>query len=227
MRDNIGEIVTVDRLAEAALFSKFHFTRIFRSVTGISPGHFMSAIRIAEAKRLLLSTKYTVADIGTLVGYSSPSTFSARFTRSVGVGPAAFRGRHGPPTTICIGWLPQRCGSFVHGVVRTDGSSDTGPIFVGLFPQPIAEGRPSSWTVLPRPGPYRLASPPNGRWHLVAYPVGSTAACSTPTAGLGVGARSGPLHIPVGFYQPSINVTLRAWREIDPPTLLFMPGVTC
>ncbi|MEV4511100.1 helix-turn-helix transcriptional regulator [Dactylosporangium sp. NPDC049525] len=227
MRNHVSESVTIDRLAEAALFSKYHFTRIFRSITGISPGHFMSAVRIQEAKRLLLSTRYTVADIGTSVGYASPSTFSARFTRSVGVGPAAFRGRHRPPTPIFINWLPPRCGTMVHGVVRTDSSLETGPIFVGLFPQPIAEGIPASWTVLPQPGPYRLVNPPKGRWHLVAYPVGPASACITPGSDRGIGARSGPLPIQVGIYRPPVNVTLRTWRDVDPPTLLFLPGVTC
>ena len=37
MRENLGEQLTVDDMARSAMFSKFHFTRIFQRVTGVSP----------------------------------------------------------------------------------------------------------------------------------------------------------------------------------------------
>src|SRR4051812_16414952 len=82
MNENLSEPLTIDDLADVAMFSKFHFSRIFRNITGIPPGRFLSAVRLQEAKRLLLSTSLTVADISSQVGYSSIGTFSTRFKSS-------------------------------------------------------------------------------------------------------------------------------------------------
>src|ERR1043165_8139811 len=85
MRSNLGDSLAIDDLARSAMFSKFHFSRVFQRVTGVSPGRFLSAMRLEEAKRLLVSTSFTVADISHRVGYNSVGTFSSRFRSSVGV----------------------------------------------------------------------------------------------------------------------------------------------
>jgi AraC family transcriptional regulator len=91
MRENLSDPLNIDDMARVAMFSKFHFTRVFQRVTGISPGRFLSAVRLQEAKRLLISTKLNVADISLRVGYASVGTFSTRFTKSVGVPPTTYR----------------------------------------------------------------------------------------------------------------------------------------
>src|SRR5436305_4511192 len=91
MRERLGEELTIDDLARAALFSKFHFTRLFQRLTGVSPGRFLSALRLQRAKQLLVSTSMNVADISVYVGYNSVGTFSSRFSRSVGMSPTAYR----------------------------------------------------------------------------------------------------------------------------------------
>src|SRR5215813_8881373 len=91
MHANLGEQLTIDDMARVALFSKFHFSRIFLRVTGVSPGRFLAALRLEQAKRLLASTTFNVADISMHVGYTSVGTFSSRFTRSVGVSPTTYR----------------------------------------------------------------------------------------------------------------------------------------
>src|SRR5215212_10512242 len=52
MRENLGEQLTVDDMARTAMFSKFHFSRFFQRVTGVSPGRLLSAMRLQEAKHL-------------------------------------------------------------------------------------------------------------------------------------------------------------------------------
>src|SRR2546421_10686882 len=91
MQQNLGERLTIDDMARSAMFSKFHFSRVFQRVTGVSPGRFLSAMRLEEAKRLLVSTSFTVSDISHRVGYNSVGTFSARFRTSVGVSPSMYR----------------------------------------------------------------------------------------------------------------------------------------
>ncbi|MFG2648254.1 helix-turn-helix transcriptional regulator [Streptomyces sp. NPDC048436] len=85
------EPLTLDDIARSAMVSKFHFLRVFTRVTGVTPGRFLSAVRLHEAKRLLRTTSLNVADISAQVGYSSTGTFSRRFSESVGVSPTRYR----------------------------------------------------------------------------------------------------------------------------------------
>src|SRR5947208_14188411 len=71
--------------------SRSYFARLFRDVTGITPGRFLAAIRIHQAKCLLLSTSTTVTDISFAVGYNSLGSFTTYFSNSVGVPPGRFR----------------------------------------------------------------------------------------------------------------------------------------
>ena len=50
--------------------------------------------RLIEAKRSLLYTSMTVAEIGYALGFRDPAYFSRFFTRRVGMPPNSFRGRH-------------------------------------------------------------------------------------------------------------------------------------
>ncbi|MBM7774565.1 AraC-like DNA-binding protein [Actinokineospora baliensis] len=108
MYDNLGAQITVDDLARTALYSKFHFSRAFQRVTGVPPGRFLSAMRLLEAKRLLLSTTISVTEIGQQVGYASIGTFSSRFSDNVGAPPSLYRelGRIGTGTTALLDDAP-------------------------------------------------------------------------------------------------------------------------
>src|SRR5256885_16469217 len=88
MQENLGERLTIDDMARSAMFSKFHFSRVFQRVTGVSPGRFLSAMRLAEAKRLLLGTSFPVAGTSHPVGYNRVGTCHPRFPS---------RGRRSPP----------------------------------------------------------------------------------------------------------------------------------
>jgi AraC-like DNA-binding protein len=91
MRTNYSEPLTVRDVAGAALVSPYHFSRLFHAIVGVPPGRYLAAVRLFEAKRMLLTTSMNVADIVTTVGYSSVGTFTTRFTRAVGVSPTQYR----------------------------------------------------------------------------------------------------------------------------------------
>lgn len=91
MRTELGQAQPLADLARVGRYSRFHFHRIFREFTGITPARFLTALRMAQARRLLLRSAMTVADIGMTVGYTSLGTFTTQFTGLVGVSPARFR----------------------------------------------------------------------------------------------------------------------------------------
>ena len=172
MHERLSEPVTVDDMARAAMFSKFHFTRMFQRATGVSPARFLSALRLQRAKHLLTSTTMTVVDISVLVGYNSVGTFSSRFSRSVGLSPTDYRRRGGHTDRIRLA-EPRGSASGVATVSGVIEGHDErrGLVFAGLFPECVPEGRPVCCTILDEPGSYRFDNVPTGRWYLLAQSV--------------------------------------------------------
>ncbi|WP_103352559.1 AraC family transcriptional regulator [Amycolatopsis sp. CA-128772] len=223
MRDNLGERLTIDDLARAAMFSKFHFTRVFLRVTGLSPGRFLSALRLAEAKRLLATTVISVADISHQVGYNSVGTFSARFSGSVGVSPSGYRQLHGMAPRIADRQAQPGSGATVRGQLRVASAAEVGPVFVGLFAARIAEGAPARYAILPGPGPYALTDVPLGSWYVLTHAYGTTPLDNhglRPFTGL-----TGPVTIHRGVTASLADVRLRPRHGFDPPVLLALPDL--
>jgi AraC-like DNA-binding protein len=226
MRENIGETLTIDDMARTVMFSKFHFSRFFQRVTGVSPGRFLSAMRLQEAKRLLISTSLTVTDVSHRVGYTSVGTFSSRFTRSVGVSPTTYRqlGGFTPPlTTDESRSSAEPRGATVRGEIRSARADHLGLIFAGLFADPIPRGQPVRTTVLHRTGPYQLTNVPHGTWYLIAHSVaaGLEEALSEPIAGdrtLCFGS-TGPIRIRPDTSVHPADVRLQPMESLDPPVI--------
>lgn len=91
MRQHLAEPLQLADLARVAPFSPFYFHRLFRDVTTMTPARFLAALRMAEARRLLLHTDRTVTAISRCVGYTSAATFTTQFSRLVGTTPGYFR----------------------------------------------------------------------------------------------------------------------------------------
>jgi AraC-like DNA-binding protein len=105
MRQEPSRPLSLADLASVGLFSRYHFHRMFRSVTAETPARFLAALRMADARRMLLHTSFTVAQIGSSVGYSSTGTFATQFTRLVGTSPLRFRElarRHAERSINCL-----------------------------------------------------------------------------------------------------------------------------
>src|SRR5690242_5917320 len=90
-RERLCEPISLHDMSRVAYLSAFHFNRVFHQITGLPPNKFISALRLDEAKRLLLNTNFSITDICFEVGYNSLSTFTRRFTQRVGLGPREFR----------------------------------------------------------------------------------------------------------------------------------------
>lgn len=231
MRENIGDQFSLDDMARTANYSKFHFSRAFQRVTGVSPGRFLAAVRLQEAKRLLVSTSLTVTDISHRVGYTSVGTFSSRFRASVGVSPTTYRQLGGFAPHIP---MARRSGNTrtatVQGEVFAPSCGTPGLIFIGLFPDGIPQGAPIRCSVLSRPGPYVLTSVPPGTWHLLAHSVAlgrESMLADGPFAddlALAV-ASSGPITIRPGVPVRHADLALRPSCVLDPPVLLALLDV--
>lgn len=54
---NLDQPLPLDQLADVALFSKFHFHRVFYAKVRETPGQFIQRLRVEKAVRLLLSNR--------------------------------------------------------------------------------------------------------------------------------------------------------------------------
>ncbi|WP_332307164.1 helix-turn-helix transcriptional regulator [Saccharomonospora marina] len=206
-------------MAQTAMFSKFHFTRIFQRATGVSPGRFLSALRLQEAKRLLLTTSMTVADISHLVGYNSIGTFSSRFHSSVGVSPTAYR-HHGGllPPPPAARTADAKNPATVRGRLSHSPGCRTDQVILGLFSDRIAQGVPVSRATLRGAGAFELADVPEGTWHLLAH--ASVCSMDNPAHRQLYVAAWGPIEVTSGMQLGDIDLWLRPKRIFDPPMLL-------
>jgi AraC family transcriptional regulator len=221
IRARYEEPLSLDDMARHAMISKFHFLRTFRRVTGVTPGRFLSAVRIHEAKHLLLTTSLSVAEISARVGYGSLGTFTRRFTECVGMSPTAYR------TLTCAERVPDAGANSapagaagLSGLIRTDRPS-VSPIFVGLFDSPVPLGRPVVCGIFTQDGSWRLDDVPPGHWYLLAAAI--DAAPADPDTPLLTGV-SDEIRVRPGHHQ-NVEITIRPadWRL--PPLLSVLPGI--
>ncbi len=77
-------------LAAAAGMSRFHFHRVFKSVTGLTPRAYAAAQRAARVREGL-GRGATVTDAIYAAGFNSSARFYAGATQALGMTPAAFR----------------------------------------------------------------------------------------------------------------------------------------
>ncbi|PDT50076.1 MULTISPECIES: AraC family transcriptional regulator [Sinorhizobium] len=91
LEEHLGDPFNLAQLAETVGMSEFHFSRLFKKATGLSPSRYFIRQRIARAQLLLQETDTSIIEIGMSVGYSSPSHFAQVFRREAGLPPSHYR----------------------------------------------------------------------------------------------------------------------------------------
>ncbi|MGB7838970.1 MAG: AraC family transcriptional regulator, partial [Terrimicrobiaceae bacterium] len=85
VREHLAESISIETLAELAELSPFHFSRVFKQATGMTPLQFVTRERMLQAQQLIRETSRTLIEIALEVGYTSPSHFAQVFRRTVGM----------------------------------------------------------------------------------------------------------------------------------------------
>jgi AraC family transcriptional regulator len=237
MRAQLAEPLSLEEMAEIAYLSPFHFNRIFRSLTGIPPGEFLAALRLDAAKRLLLTTALSVTDVCFDLGYTSLGTFTTRFKHLIGLSPVQLRRLAEDEALASLKPLYERSREAQRlAIIHTRGVSGTitapgpftGLIFVGLFPRPIPQGRPTACVTLAAPGRYHISLVPDGQHYLfcAALPRSQSAlAYLVPESGLLVGAAEQPVLVRGGWASAPADLILRPLHAADPPLLVIPPSL--
>lgn len=91
MHTQLDQDLSLKALAAASYLSPFHFARLFKKLTGLSPHNYLASIRATRAQLLLAETDLSVSEIGARVGYLSGSHFTKAFRLATGATPREFR----------------------------------------------------------------------------------------------------------------------------------------
>jgi len=93
IESHYGDSVTLDDLARVAGISRYHLSRMFVHVTGISISCYLRDRRLSQAARSLADGKKDILDLALSLGYGSHEAFTRAFKRRFGVTPEAVRER--------------------------------------------------------------------------------------------------------------------------------------
>ncbi len=95
MEDRLHEEHRLDTLASEAKLSRYHFLRIFRQLTGLTPHQYLLRTRLRRAATRLLRERARVLDIALDLGFGDLSNFNHAFRAEFGASPRSYRNMAG------------------------------------------------------------------------------------------------------------------------------------
>lgn len=233
MKEHLDEPMTTRQLADLAGYSPFHFSRLFKRVTGISVRQYLSALRIESGKTELLHSPSLLVKIGMRVGLSSQGTFNTRFKQLVGLSPLKFRStadslhryvnqyEHKP-----LAWTVEDAPALPRIHCRIEAPDPfRGIIYVGLFPRPVPDQKPIVGTAVNlKKRTCILTDIPTGTYYVLA--AGIPWSLNPRDYLLLNTSLRGKLDYPVHIEQGtdlSVSITLREPLPYDPPIVVNLP----
>jgi len=93
IQNNMTQKLTILDLSTVVHMSPYHFARLFKQSTGVSPHRFVLGQRIARASVLLRDARLSIGEVARLVGFRTPSHFTRAFRRMTGLAPNEYRSR--------------------------------------------------------------------------------------------------------------------------------------
>jgi AraC-like DNA-binding protein len=91
IRNNVSKDLSLDRLAREACISKYHFCKVFKKHTGMSPRQFVLLHRLERVKSLLLKDNFNISQAAIEAGFNDLCNFSKEFKRRTGLTPTAYK----------------------------------------------------------------------------------------------------------------------------------------
>ncbi|MFF2480983.1 effector binding domain-containing protein [Paenibacillus sp. NPDC058071] len=89
VEEHLHTNIEIDDIAKAAMSSKYHFQRMFHTLTGFTVTEYIRNRRLTLAAEKLVGTDSKVIDIALEHGYESPEAFAKAFQRMHGITPIA------------------------------------------------------------------------------------------------------------------------------------------
>lgn len=94
IEDHISEEISLDKLADAAGYSKYHLHRIFTGLVGFSLHQYIMRRKLTEAAKALIFSNKSIIQISLEAGYDSQQAFMLAFKSMYKLTPQKFRLKH-------------------------------------------------------------------------------------------------------------------------------------
>lgn len=148
IHQNLADSPSVDEIARAAPFSKFHFQRLFKALIGETVAEFTRRIRLeSAARRLVFNPNVDITGLAFDLGFSSSQNFAKAFRKHFGMSPTDYRQQKQSPSddASCSGGMPGFEDSTNGNIDRTqrnangdDDSYDPATVLIGTRYEDIA-----------------------------------------------------------------------------------------
>lgn len=100
--EHLDEDITLDALANAAGYSKYHAMRIFKELTSRTPFENIRALRLTNAAQTLQSLNEKILDVAIGSGFDCHDGFTRAFDRQFGITPQKYHAETPP-----VSWFVQ------------------------------------------------------------------------------------------------------------------------
>lgn len=93
INENKSEDLSLNQVAKLVNMSTFYFCKMFKKATGMTFTEYLSLVRIAKAKNLLLNPNLRISEIAYEVGFQSLTHFNRVFRKVAGQSPSQYRSK--------------------------------------------------------------------------------------------------------------------------------------
>lgn len=104
VNDHFDENITIPRLVAMTGLSETAFKQVFARTFAMTPGHYLTTIRLNAARKLLKTTNKPISEIAAETGFFDQSHLTRTFKKERGVTPGDYRRKHRrqsqPPTAV-------------------------------------------------------------------------------------------------------------------------------
>lgn len=91
VHNNLDEPLDLDKLAEIACMSRFHWHRVYSAMMDETLAQTVKRLRLTRAAGDLANTARSISEISKRAGYSSDAAFNRAFSDSYGMPPVSYR----------------------------------------------------------------------------------------------------------------------------------------
>lgn len=91
IENNLDKDIYLDDIIRLTELSKFHYMRIFKSITGITLNEYIRRRKLSKAASELLETTKSIIEIAFYYGYQSQEAFTRAFKEMYGLTPKVYR----------------------------------------------------------------------------------------------------------------------------------------
>ncbi|WP_453990078.1 response regulator transcription factor [Bacillus nitroreducens] len=98
---NLGKPLTLKEIANRLHLTDHYFGQVFKSVTGETFLTYLTRVRMEKARELVKNPNLKIYEIGTLVGYKDPKSFTKTFQKIYQMTPNEYRKKYFANGQVC------------------------------------------------------------------------------------------------------------------------------